>query len=233
MTKDPERITVKKIKPTEDGLFGIPPLDPENPYWRKTSPEDPIWKTRKYYICQTGGMPLWVALNQMSVACLYRECNDHRNHYKAAVLSFPGTISDCRCKDCRYFRLAKKQILAYTIHMSCKTPDLCKLDDFPYSLCDDCMVAIEELALQNAADMGVPDHFYCGICGRKMTPKDYARHAALYPKGENLDLEDTKTFTPQQEKMIDQFMDDNRELMEELQKLEAIEDSQKKVDNKS
>lgn len=117
------------------------------------------------------------------------------------------------------FEVDKEQNLVYPIHMSCKTPDLCKLGDF-YSLCPDCMLALEEAAIKNAANMGSPPYFYCGICGRKMASKDYARHAALYPKGECSDLEDfhsTKTFTPE-EGLIDKWLEENRDLMDDLVK---------------
>jgi hypothetical protein len=102
--------TPKTTRQNEGDLFDIPPLDTENPWFRKTSKDDPIWKTRKYYICQTPGMTLWVALTQMQCFnCLERECDDHRKHYREAVLSFPDEVSACRCKNCRYLRLTKNK----------------------------------------------------------------------------------------------------------------------------
>lgn len=103
--------------------------------------------------------------------------------------------------------------------MSCKTPDSCKFGDFT-SLCPDCMLALEEAAIKNAANFGVADNYYCGICGRKYTPEDYIKHAALYPKGECLDLEDfnCKAFTLEEKGLIDKWLEENKELMDDLVK---------------
>ena len=100
---------MKKIKETKDGLFGIEPLDPENPHFRKTSEDDPIWKTRKYYICQTGGMPLWIGLQHMRcIDCMWGDCLHKRKHEMDSILSFPYEVSECKCKNCRFFRIYKK-----------------------------------------------------------------------------------------------------------------------------
>ena len=83
----------------------------------------------------------------------------------------------------------------------CKTPNFCTQTGSPESWCLDCQAAFEEVAIRSAANMDTPDYFFCGICGRKMTPEDFARHVAIYPKGECSDLEDfhsTKTFTPEE-----------------------------------
>ncbi len=72
-------------------LFGIPPSNM------------PLWKTNKYYICQTPGMSLWVAIQIMSWTGGMRGAT--RDEYKYAVRSFEYPVNSCKCKDCRYFRL--------------------------------------------------------------------------------------------------------------------------------
>jgi hypothetical protein len=104
-------ITVKKTKENIDGLFGIPPFDSQNPWFWGAPKDHPIWKTRKYYICQTSGMQFWTALTQIQCfACLERRCSNHREHYKAAVLSFPYEVGNCKCKNCRFYRIYKKYV---------------------------------------------------------------------------------------------------------------------------
>ena len=81
--------------------------------------------------------------------------------------------------------------------------------------------AVEEAAIRNLANFGVSEHVYCGICGRKMTREDFLRHVTIYANGECSDLEDfhsTKTFTPEEEKEIEKFLDENRDLMDDLVK---------------
>jgi hypothetical protein len=80
----------------EDNFFGLGPF-----------------KSKRYWICQTGGMALWVGLMLVKTYTDYRNESDEikREVYKEAVRSFPAEIAEvnvCRCKDCRYFRLTKK-----------------------------------------------------------------------------------------------------------------------------
>lgn len=67
-------------------------------------------RSTRLWICQTGGMSLWIGLQSLScIDCVNGYCENKREHYKATVLSFPYEVSNiCRCKDCRYFRMAKK-----------------------------------------------------------------------------------------------------------------------------
>lgn len=77
---------------------------------KQTIPKnDAFWgfgpsKTIRFITCQTGGMSLWVALNQM-IPSVAENRRPTREEYKAAVLSWPYEVaSNCICKDCRYFR---------------------------------------------------------------------------------------------------------------------------------
>lgn len=65
-------------------------------------------KTVRFWICKTGGMSLWVGL-QLATGELSWRGRYTREEYKAAVKSFPYDAPDCRCKDCRYFRLTKSK----------------------------------------------------------------------------------------------------------------------------
>jgi hypothetical protein len=68
-----------------------------------------LWKSTRIWFCQTGGMPLWLGLQLAScLDCVNGYCENKREEYKKAVLSFPYEVGSCRCKDCRYFRMAKK-----------------------------------------------------------------------------------------------------------------------------
>lgn len=68
------------------------------------------WKTHKFYICKTGSMTLWTALELMRcMECLYGPCKNRRKEYKEAVLSYPYKVDkSCKCKDCRYYRMSKR-----------------------------------------------------------------------------------------------------------------------------
>ena len=64
-----------------------------------------LWKTSKIYICKTPGMSLWLGLN-----CVRFALQDRRATKKeeAIIISkFPHEVTDCRCRNCRYFRLVK------------------------------------------------------------------------------------------------------------------------------
>ena len=64
-------------------------------------------KTHRYYVCQTDGMRLWVALG---LAVKTHHMRKHtREEYKEVVKSFPHEVGNCRCKECRYFRLTKNK----------------------------------------------------------------------------------------------------------------------------
>ena len=64
------------------------------------------WKTVRFIMCKTGGMSLWVALNQMTPA-IAENRRPTKAEYKTAVLSFPYEVEkECKCKDCRYYRFA-------------------------------------------------------------------------------------------------------------------------------
>jgi len=63
------------------------------------------WKPRRYIICQNG-IYVWIALQSMKITMGYR--NMTREEYKTVVLSYPYSLTNsCKCKDCRYFRMAK------------------------------------------------------------------------------------------------------------------------------
>ena len=67
-------------------------------------------KTHRYYVCQTGGMAAWVGINSMScINCANGNCKNTREEYKIIVKSFPYEVGNCRCKECRYFRLTKNK----------------------------------------------------------------------------------------------------------------------------
>lgn len=57
--------------------------------------------------CKTPGMTLWVALQLVNPRIIHQR-NPTKEEYKEAVKSAPIEITDCRCKDCRYYRLVKK-----------------------------------------------------------------------------------------------------------------------------
>ena len=66
------------------------------------------WKSKRYWICQTGGMPLWIGLHSFALMTGYDGTpEEQREYYKNAVKSFPCEVSNCRCESCRYFRLTK------------------------------------------------------------------------------------------------------------------------------
>ena len=88
------------------GLFGIEPLDPENPWFRKIEANDPVWKTRKYYVCQTPGMQLWCGLQIVSHT--YGDRPPTNKERMEAILSFEYPVGNCRCVDCRFYRIYKK-----------------------------------------------------------------------------------------------------------------------------
>lgn len=60
--------------------------------------------------------------------------------------------------------------------MSCKTPDICKRNDLT-TFCYECIRAIEEAAIQNALNFGIPEYHICGSCGgRYGSPTAYVAH---------------------------------------------------------
>lgn len=78
-------------------LFNIDPIDFDK------------WKSKTHYICQTPGMVLFMALESL------HQKIKHNNGYLNGPMpkprkfnNFPGKITDCRCKYCRYHRIFKK-----------------------------------------------------------------------------------------------------------------------------
>ena len=64
-----------------------------------------IW-TGKRMICCNSSMALWYALNAVPITCgELREVT--RQEYKDIVRAFPKNTNNCRCKECRYFRMTK------------------------------------------------------------------------------------------------------------------------------
>lgn len=58
------------------------------------------WKTRTYYICQEGGMQLW-----MGIQFALRMLNSKR-----PIEIFPYELTtNCKCSRCRYMRWRKKK----------------------------------------------------------------------------------------------------------------------------
>ena len=51
--------------------------------------------------------------------------------------------------------------------MVCETPNECNDVNWPTNLCSACVEFIENAAIQSALNMGVPDWFQCGDCGRR------------------------------------------------------------------
>jgi len=93
--------------------------------------------------------------------------------------------------------------------LECLDPTRCTPSDF-LSMCPNCMLNLEKLAIMNAANMGVPDYFYCGECGQKCDADKFAEH--VYDHGVR------PTFTPEQEVFIENFLDENKDLMDDLAK---------------
>jgi hypothetical protein len=79
-------------------------MNTDDSFWGLT---DIRWKSKQYYICQTGGLGLWLGLNFINFRVLERR-EPTREEYKEALLKFPYEISACRCKDCRYARVLRK-----------------------------------------------------------------------------------------------------------------------------
>lgn len=67
----------------------------------------------------------------------------------------------------------------YNQSMICKNPCI----DF-FEMCGICMESLENTAMKSALDMGIPDYFYCGCCGTKLTPEQMAEHIAQNSKCE-------------------------------------------------
>lgn len=66
--------------------------------------------------------------------------------------------------------------------LECLNPTRCISSDFP-ALCSNCMSNLEDLAIASAANMGVPDYFYCGACGEKCDADKFAEH--IHSHGED------------------------------------------------
>lgn len=75
------------------------------------------------------------------------------------------------------------------IPTKCITPNFC-LPGLPLeSLCLSCQVRIEEAAIQSALNMGIPEHYYCGFCGRKLSKNKLIEHLTENQNGECLDAD--------------------------------------------
>ncbi len=67
------------------------------------------WKTCRFYMCQTGSLDLWTALNTVNIRVL-EERSPTNKEYTDILRSFPYEISKtCRCRDCRYLRIFGKK----------------------------------------------------------------------------------------------------------------------------
>lgn len=60
------------------------------------------WKSKRYWVCKSG-MALWVGLQLCGIRVRREPTRAER---KKAARSYPGDTNGCRCKDCRYHRLA-------------------------------------------------------------------------------------------------------------------------------
>ena len=58
-------------------------------------------KSKTLVVCKNG-MPLWIGLDTMEVQ-LERALTN--KDIKDAIKRYPGSVEDCRCRDCRYFRI--------------------------------------------------------------------------------------------------------------------------------
>lgn len=63
------------------------------------------WKTRKYYVCQEGGMQLWMALERIKRTGMMGIMNK-----SIPITTFPYELTtNCKCSHCRYTRWRKKK----------------------------------------------------------------------------------------------------------------------------
>jgi len=77
-----------------DSLFGIDPQGYK------------LWQGKTIYICTTPGMQLWYAFQCAKYHWFERPST--REEQKRVIKSFPSEVNNCRCRNCRYFRLVKK-----------------------------------------------------------------------------------------------------------------------------
>lgn len=70
----------------------------------------PSDKSVRLFICKTGGLQLWTAINMLDahVNSWPRDSKEYRNLEMKVLRDFPyDTDSTCRCRDCRYIRITR------------------------------------------------------------------------------------------------------------------------------
>lgn len=63
--------------------------------------------------------------------------------------------------------------------MKCETPDTCNDVNNPQNMCEVCLSFIEEAAIKNAANMGIPDQLGCSQCQQWFNYNNFLTHPCM------------------------------------------------------
>jgi len=66
--------------------------------------------------------------------------------------------------------------------MKCETPDYCNDVNFPQNMCEVCLAFIEEQAIKNAANFGIPEQLGCSQCQQWFNYVDFLAHPCVKTK---------------------------------------------------
>ena len=70
------------------------------------------WRSKRIYMCKTPGFNLWVSWLLIGASSSsYGWHKPTRQQIKDGIKSWPWPeeMTDCRCRDCRYYRLTKNK----------------------------------------------------------------------------------------------------------------------------